>query len=179
MPVSLDSPDTGNLYLGKGIVSFQSDGELAYRDVGNVPEFEVTLNIEELEHFTSRSGTRSKDLVVVLEKSGSIRWVMEEWTPANLQLFFLGGTIDEGAANGPIMDLLASDAINGKVKFVGTNDQGPNYTMIADNVRIIPSGSINMIGEDWGGIEVTGEMLLSQSTGKFGTIQLTNLPSAS
>ena len=177
MPVSLTSPDVGNLYIGKGIVSFKKAGDVDFRDLGNVPEAELTLEIEELEHFTSRAGTRSKDLVVVLEKGGNVRFVMEEWTPENLLIFFLGTTVDEMAAGGPSFDILASNSIEGEWKFVGTNDVGPNYTVHAHNVRITPTGSINLITEEWGGIEVTAEMLLSQTTGKFGTVQLTNLPS--
>ena len=180
MPVSLSSPDTGNLYIGKGIVSFKNLTleESDFRDLGNVPEAELTLEIEELEHFTSREGTRSKDLVVVLEKGGNVRFVMEEWTPDNAALFFMSGSVDELAPGGPTFDILASNAIEGEWKFHGTNDVGPNYDIHLHNVRIIPSGSINLINEaEFGGIEVTAEMLFSQSTGKFGTSQLTNLPS--
>ena len=179
MPVSLTSPDTDNLYIGKGEVSFKKEGS-DWRDVGNVPEAELTLEIEELEHFTSRAGTRSKDLVVVLEKGGNVRFVMEEWTPENALLFFLGTEVDEANLNGPIFDILAGNAINGEWRFHGTNDIGPNYDFYLHNVRIIPSGSLNLIQDtDWGGIEVTAEMLLSQTTGKFGTGQLTNLGSGS
>lgn len=177
MPVSLSSPDIGNLYVGKGIVSFMLEGTDEWRDVGEVREAELTLEIEELEHFTQRAGTRSKDLTVVLEKSGSVRFIMEEFTPENLKLYFIGGTIDENAQGGPIFDIMAGDSLSGKWRFVGTNDVGPNYTIVLDNVRIRPEGSINLISEEWGGVEVTAEMLLSQETGKFGTVQLTNLPS--
>lgn len=177
MPVSLTSPDTGNLYVGKGIVSFWADGDSDWRDVGEVREAELTLEIEELEHFTQRSGTRSKDLTIVLEKGGNVRFIMEEFTPENMKLYMIGGVIDENAQGGPIFDIMAGDALAGKWKFVGTNDVGPNWTIILDSVRIVPQGSINLITEEWGGIEVTAEMLLSQSTGKFGTAQLRNLPS--
>lgn len=177
MPVSLTSPDTGNLYIGKGIVSFKKSGSDEWRDLGNVPEAELNLEIEELEHFTSRTGTRSKDLVVVLEKGGNVRFIMEEWTPENLLMFFMGTTVDEAAQGGPEFDILAANAIEGEWRFVGTNDVGPNYTVHAHNVRIVPEGSINLIGEEWGGIEVSAEMLISQVTGKFGTVKLTNLPS--
>lgn len=177
MPVSLTSPDTGNLYVGKGICSFKKDGEDDFRDLGNCPEVELTLNIETLEHFTSRAGTRSKDLIIVLERGGTLRFITEEWTPENLAMFFLGSTVDELAQGGPIFDILSEDAISGEFKFHGTNDQGPNYDIHLHNVRITPAGGLNLIGDDWGGIEVEAEILLSGSTDKFGTVQLTNLPS--
>lgn len=177
MPVSLTSPDTGNLYLGKGIAYFKISGEADYRDMGNIPEIELTPEIEELEHFTSRTGVRTKDLTVVLEKSGTVRWVMEEWTPANLQLFFLGGTIDENAQGGPVFDILSSDAVSGAWKFIGANAQGPQYLVELYNVRVVPNAGLNLIGEEWGTIEVNGEMLLDSVTGKVGICQLRNLPS--
>ena len=177
MPVSLTSPDTGNLYVGKGICSFKAEGEADFRDLGNCPEVELTLNIETLEHFTSRAGTRSKDLIIVLERGGTVRFITEEWTPENLRMFFLGGVVDEAHTDGPTFDIMAEDAISGEFKFTGTNDQGPNYDIHLHNVRITPAGSLNVIGEDWVGIEVEAEILLSSVTEKFGTVTLTNLPS--
>lgn len=175
MSVSLTSPDTGNLYVGKGICSFMKDGLNEFRDLGEVPECELNLEIEVLEHFTSRSGVRSKDLIVVLERSGTIRWVMEEWTPENLAIFFMGN-VDLDDPNGPTIDILDEDAVTGQFQFHGTNQVGPRYDVFAHNMRITPTSSINLINEnDFGGVEVTGEMLLSSTTNKFGTVTLTNL----
>lgn len=174
---TLTSPNTGNYYVGKGIVTFQVAGEPDPRDLGDVPEFEVTLDISTLDHFTSRSGIRSKDLIIVIERSGTARWVMHEWTPANLALWGMG-SVDELGSEGPTFDILSEDAIEGRLIFTGTNSVGPNWNLDLHRVRVTPSSSINMIQEnDWGGVEVTGELLLSESTGKFGTATLKNLPS--
>lgn len=178
MAVDLDNASTGNLYVGKGICSFKKSGNDEFRDLGEVPECELTLNIETLEHFTSRSGIRSKDLIVVLERSGTIRFVMQEWTPENLALFFMG-SVDLDDPNGPTVDILDVDAITGEFQFHGTNQVGPRYDVFVHNMRITPSASLNLIQEnDFGGVEVTGEMLLSSTTGKFGTVTLTNLNTA-
>ncbi len=37
------SPDTDNLYIGKGIVSFKRVGAGSFTDLGEVPEVELTL----------------------------------------------------------------------------------------------------------------------------------------
>lgn len=178
MAPSLTSPDTGNLYVGKGIVSFMKSGNDDFRDLGEVPEVELTLNIETLDYFSSRSGIRSKSHSIILEQGGEIRLRMDEWTPENLSMALMGGEIDEAGTDGPVFDILASDAISGELKFHGTNQAGPNYDIHLHNVRFTPSGSINFIQDnDWGGIEVTGEVLISQDTNKFGTATLTNLPS--
>ena len=89
------SPLTSQYYIGKGIVSIQLEGDITYRDIGNVPTFEFTPDIQTLPHFSSRYGVRAKDLEVVTEKNASLNIVMDEWTYDNLMLAFMG------AAAGP------------------------------------------------------------------------------
>lgn len=93
-------PDTGQVsplvsqyYIGKGVVSIQLEGDLAYRDIGNVPTFEFTPDIQTLPHFSSRYGVRAKDLEVVTEKNASLNIVMDEFTYDNLMLAFLGEAV--------------------------------------------------------------------------------------
>lgn len=174
MPSTLTSPNTGNLTVGKGIVYFMKTGDSEFRDVGEVLEFEVTLTIEQLDHFTQRQGTREKDLTVVLERGGQVRQVMEEWTAANMAIVLMG-SVDENAVGGPLIEIMSEDAIDGKVRFDGQNDVGARWEVILDRVRYIPSASINFISDEWAPLEVTGEILRSEETGKFGTAQHTNL----
>src|SRR6187397_342216 len=85
-----ESPNVLNYYIGKGNVYFKRSGDADYRHVGNVPEFEFTPDIEKLEHFSSMSGTKSKDRVVVTAKSATVRLVLDEWTAENIAIAFLG-----------------------------------------------------------------------------------------
>jgi hypothetical protein len=94
---TLTHPDTGAVsplvsqyYIGKGVVSIQLEGEVTYRDIGNVPTFEFTPDIQTLAHFSSRYGVRAKDLEVVTEKNASLNIVMDEFTYDNLMLAFMG-----------------------------------------------------------------------------------------
>ena len=174
---TLEAPDVGNLTVSKGVLTFKAEGEVAFRDLGNAPEIELTLDITTLDHYTSRAGVRSKDHQVVLERTGTVRFVLEEWVPANLALWGMG-TVDELAAGGPSFDIMSEDAISGELKFTGTNEVGVQVIVHLHNIRITPSASLNLIqDDDWGGIEVTAEVLLSQSTSKFGTMQVINIPS--
>lgn len=178
MPASLTSPDTGNLTVSKGALSIKllPDG-VSFRHMGNAPEIEITLEIEKLEHFSSLVGIRSKDKTVVLERSGELRAVLEEYTPDNLALWAMG-SVDLLAAGGPSIDILSEDVISGWLKFTGANEIGAQLLVNLHNVEFAPTGSMQLIDDDdWGGIEVTGEMLLSQDTGKFGTMQVVNIPS--
>jgi hypothetical protein len=93
MPATDLSPNVDNYFIGKGIVTWKGETDTEYRDVGNVPQFELALTVSKLDHFSSRTGIRAKDLSVANEKSATIRMVMEEITASNLALYMLG---DEG-----------------------------------------------------------------------------------
>lgn len=97
---TLTHPDTGMVspivdayYIGKGVVSIQLEADVAYRDIGNVPTFEFTPDIQTLAHFSSRYGVRAKDLEVVTEKNASLNIVMDEFTAENLRLTLMGGAV--------------------------------------------------------------------------------------
>lgn len=168
MPVSQNSPNVENYYIGKGIVYIKRTEDADYVDVGNVPEFEFTPEIERLEHFSSRAGVRSKDRTVVLEKAATIRLVMEEWTARNLALALLG-TVDNANPDEVTIDIFSLNSITAAVKFVGTNEVGPKWTFELPNVEFIPSAALNPISDEWGQIEVTGDVLFDEATQSFGT----------
>jgi hypothetical protein len=174
----MHSPNVGNLQVGKGIVSFQRDRTGAYKDLGNVTSFKVTPSVETLEHFSSREGTRKKDLEIVIEQGGEVVMVMEEFTAHNLSLMLMG-TYDEGAMGGPEVEILAISEISGALRFVGTNDIGPKVTIDLYNVSFQPSGDLEMISDEWNNMEVTGQLLVAPegdaNAGKFGLAKFTNV----
>lgn len=163
-----DSPNVLLYQIGKGICSFKKTGAALYRDLGNVPELELTPTIEKLEHFSSRSGTKKKDRVVVLQKGATLRVVMEEITAENLALATLGSVGAESAGDATIA-LLALSEITGAFKFVGTNDIGQQVDMDLPNVNMIPEAGINLISDEWGRIEITMDVLADED-GNFGTM---------
>jgi len=57
----------------------------------------------------------------------------------------------------------------GTLTFTGANDIGPQLIMTLTLVQFSPSGSINMIGDEYGILELTGEAL-ADVDGSFGTI---------
>lgn len=160
------APDIRNYYIGKGTVAFQKDGESDYRELGNVPVFEFTPTIEKLEHFSAQEGVRTKDRTVVLSKAGTVRMVMEEWNPENLAMALLG-TQSANSAGEAEIDIFSENAVSGKLKFTGTNEVGPKWEIILNKVDFIPSAAINPISDEWGGLEVNGDV--STVGGSFGT----------
>lgn len=168
------APNTDNYIVGKGNVFFKKVGASDWRHVGNVPEFEFTPNIETLEHFSSMEGTKAKDKTIVIEKGGTLRIVMEEWVAENMMLALLGEPAEVEASTGVeahlAIEILEANAISGAVKFVGNNDVGPRWDFEFNQVDFIPGASLNPISDEWGQIEVTGELVTVN--GSFGTARV-------
>ena len=101
-----------NYTVGKGIVSFRKDGAGAYADMGNCTEFEFTPELEKLDHFSSREGVRTKDKSIVIQKSGTVRLVLDEWTRDNIALAVLGTNAIVGGQS--ITEIFDSNAIKGR-----------------------------------------------------------------
>lgn len=163
----MPTPSVGNYYIGKGVVAISTDGGSIWRDVGNVPEFEFTPEIEQLEHFSSRQGTKEKDLTVVTSKSGTLRMVMEEWVVENLALALLG-TKTTAASGYDFIEIFSTNAINAMVRFIGTNDVGKTFRLELNSVDFIPGSSVNFISEEFGTLEVNGEV--AAVAGVFGRL---------
>ncbi len=165
MPVS---PSTDNLWIGKGIVTFQATGETTARDVGEVSELEFTPEIERLDKFGNRAGVRNKIKSVILSRSGTVRMVMDEITAENFALA-VAGTITTNTAGDNVVAILANNATEGVLRITGTNEVGQQLDAEFLNVSFAPNGSVGFISDEFGAIEVTGEVL-ADSNGDFGTV---------
>jgi len=162
------SPSTDNLWIGKGTITFQATGATSPRDLGEVSEAEFTPSIEKLDYFSSRSGVRKKVKSVILEKGGTLRLVMNEITAENLALA-VAGTEGTNTAGDKTVDILDKNAIEGEIVITGTNEVGQQIDATFYNVSFVPEGSIGFISDEWGSVEVTGEVLANGS-GKFGLL---------
>jgi hypothetical protein len=170
---SLTSPNIGNYYVGKGILSIKLLGETQYVDCGNVPVFEFMAKVTNLDHYSSRTGVRIKDFTAVIEISGSLNMQMEEMTARNMGFAMLGLPTGGPSPTPDTIDILANPVIYGSVKFVGTNDIGPQYTVILPLVKLSPSKAISLIANTWGTIDLEGDVLFDQLSGGFGTATVT------
>lgn len=166
MPPLPQAPFVDNYFIGKGVLMFKFDGESVYRYVGNVPELEMSPTLETLDHFSSMAGVKAKDLTIVLQKGGTIRIVMEELTARNLAMFLLSEP-DLSDPFEPTIEIFGQNLLSGAVKFIGTNEIGPRWTFEFNKVDFVPSGSFSPISDEWGNLEVTGN--LATAGGSFGT----------
>lgn len=155
---TLLSPNADNIQVGKGIVSFKKNGDSTFVDLGNVSALTITPTVTTLEHFTSRLGTKKKDLMIVLEQKCEAKITMEEMTAYNLSLL-LYGDVDTAAAGGPTVEIFGESQIFGELKFVGTNDVGPRMTVDLFNVSFTPQGDLNMISDEFNKMEVQADVL--------------------
>jgi len=171
MAYSATAPNVDNYWIGKGIVKFEPDGTTGYVHLGNAPEVEFTPALDVLDHFSSMAGVRSKDRKVIREKSATIRIVLEEMTPDNLGMALMGTVTDPTApATEPYsIDIFSLSEIVGKLRFIGNNDIGPKVQLDFDRISITPTSSISLISEEWASVEITAEVLIDGTTGKFGT----------
>lgn len=175
---SLVSPNIGNYYVGKGIVSIKLLGETTYTDCGNVPQFEFLAKVTQLDHFSSRTGVRVKDFTAVIEIAGSLTMQLEELTARNMGFALLG--LPSGGPS-PVPDtinIFSNPVIYGSVKFVGTNDIGPIWTVTFPLVKLSPNKAISLIANTWGVIDLEGDVLFDQLQQTFGTatVSLPNSP---
>lgn len=162
------SPSVLNYSVLKGIAKFTpTDG--VQRDLGNAPEVELTPEVTKLDHFSSRSGVKSKDKSVVTEKTLTLRIVLDELTRENVRMQLMGGVSDTSGEFG----IFADSEITGAFEFTGTNDIGSKIFLELPDVSFGPSGSLNLISDEWGQVELTAEVLFDEVTGDFGKCNIT------
>ena len=92
------SPDVNLYMVGKGKLYFDrwtsADGSTGERDLGNAPSFMVTPNVVPLDHFSSRTGIRSKDLSIDVEQSLNVKFSLDEISAENLALALCGDGVE-------------------------------------------------------------------------------------
>jgi len=172
---SLASPNIGNYYIGKGMVSIKLLGESGYVDVGNCPTFEFMAKVTNLDHYSSMTGVKVKDFSAVTEISGALTMILEEYTARNMGFALLGLPTSPGGSplgETEVIDVFANPVIYGSVKFVGTNDIGPNWLVTFPLVKLSPNKALSLIGNTWGEISLDGDVLFDQTLGTFGTAQV-------
>lgn len=97
-------PNTGDYNLGRGIVYVAElllgvPDDAGWRDLGNAPEFNVTNEVETLEHQSSRQGLKVTDKEVIISQKVSLAFQLDEINFQNLALLFSGSSVSEPDIN--------------------------------------------------------------------------------
>lgn len=92
------APDTRDYILGRGIVRLakltaaglpDADG---FRDLGNAPEFSITVSVEDLRHQSSRTQLKFTDKRCTISQEVGVSFALDEMNFQNLADFFSGAT---------------------------------------------------------------------------------------
>lgn len=144
--------NTSDYNLGRGKVYFAplTNGiPGAYRDLGNSPEFNVQVESETLQHFSSREGTRTVDKEVVISQSVGVTFQLDEVNFQNLALFF-SGKAEANALVNPAVAGVANIQITAAVElgrwYDLTSQNGGAGTRLYD----IASANISLVGDPGG-----------------------------
>jgi hypothetical protein len=163
------SPNIGNYFVGRGFLQMQIVGEVSYVDMGNCTSFELVAKPTLLEHYSSRVGVRTKDLVVVNELSATLTMSLEEITARNMATALLGTAHASGSVS---IDMLDNPLFYAAIKFTGTNVVGPKWNFTFPLCILTPSKAVSLISQGsgtWGTIDLQADVLKDPVTGKFGT----------
>jgi hypothetical protein len=102
-PNTTGKPNTNDYNLGRGICYFAAldanDAPTAYRDLGNATEFNISLEVETLEHQSSRSGLKLTDKEVIISQKVNISLTLDEVNFENLADFLSGSTAGTSATD--------------------------------------------------------------------------------
>lgn len=90
--------------IGRGKLLFRPDGytEAGYEDLGNCPDFKITVATEKKEHISSRSGLQLKDLEIITKQTATGSFTLDEPNIENIKRFIMsdaGSTSSQSAGN--------------------------------------------------------------------------------
>ncbi|RUW73685.1 hypothetical protein [Mesorhizobium sp. M2A.F.Ca.ET.067.02.1.1] len=171
-----DSPSTDNYFQGTGYALWTPEGG-AQRDLGNIVQCEITPSQDKLEHKKTRGGSKKTDFTQYNNQAMQIRIVLDEITPENLQLLFMGSDPEANTDGSKTIRLMNQSVIKGALEFIGDNVQGQKVHGVFPSVSFGPTGSFSPIEDaDFGQIEITGDLLAityTDGSSDFGTMTVT------
>lgn len=141
------SPNPSNYAIPKSNVYFTPTGGVR-RHVGNCPEASAELTTEQLEHFSSMTGVKTRDFTATTSKSMTISLTLEEMTRENMRIVMLGGDLEPNTEGEIGFEIGAASSVSGLLEFVASNDIGPRWDYTFYNVTFTPDGAVDLISKD-------------------------------
>ncbi len=130
-----------------------------FKDLGNVVDAPQEQEIDELEHYTARSGTRRRDRLLVREISEEIVLTLDEPNYENLRTFFRGGDVTDVAAssgNSVSDEVVQLVDLETRILYKGYNASSivvKDITDVTTYVKDTDYEEVDVIG-DWKGIKI-------------------------
>lgn len=146
--------DLGNQTLGRGKVyvsTFKSGTHTpaGWRFLGNTPSFNINVNQQKLDHFSSDAGVRVKDKSVVLQVDVTGNLVLDDINFANLSLFFFGtgSTLVQTSATAQVESF--TNVLQGYAYQLGITNSNPTGVRSISNVVVAVGGSTKTLDTDY------------------------------
>lgn len=124
MTINTPTNHVNDYTLGRGALYFARDDDDGYRFLGNVPAFNVNVQTQKLEHYSSVSGVGQKDLDIPTQINRSSTITLEDISHDNLALYFLGDnvTLSQTSLSAQTYSLIAK---GGRMYQIGETDNNP------------------------------------------------------
>ena len=151
-------PTPNNYVLGRGRVHFSrfltgTQTPEGFRYIGNTPEFNLNIESEDLDHYSSDDGIREKDDSVVLEVNRTGSLVTDNIDPQNVALFFFGDASILSQASVASQTLAISNPQAGRSYKIGASPSNPTGYFGIDptgfEVAVAPGGATLVAGTDY------------------------------
>lgn len=120
-----------NLTLGRGELFFApfaagTTNPTGERYLGNTPEFNLTLEEEKLDHYSSDRGIREKDKSISLQVNRTGTLITDNIDPENVALFFFGSASALAVTGATVTDEAIASVEQGKYYQLGTTAANPS-----------------------------------------------------
>lgn len=150
-------------YMGKGIVELTPEGGGTARDVGNVSALAFNINETIIKLANSRTAGGGTYASVNRIESVEFTATLHDLSPENLSMVLFGTTSEVGEV--ATIEALTTGAKTFKMVFSGINEAatGKTVTVTVHRAKIGAASGLGFIGDDFGALEITGEVLIDTS----------------
>jgi len=149
-------------YMGKGIVTLQK-GSADPVDVGNQSTLNFNVNENKINQPNYRTAGGGNYASVSRIESVEVTMTLHDLSPENLAMVLFGTvTKADGRA---VIQALTTGAQEFKMVFNGVNEAATGRTVIVTvhRLKVGAAQGLNFIGDDFAGLEITGEVLIDTS----------------
>jgi len=143
-----------NYTVSKGELHFSlfragTEVPAGFRFLGNAPEFNITIENETLDHYSSTRGIREKDASIVLETNASGTMTLDDIQVENLALFMFGESqvLSQTSATAQVENV--TDVLQGHSYQIGVSDVNPSGARALSNVIVKVGATAQTIEEDY------------------------------
>lgn len=155
----------GKTYFDKFLPnSNRKTGEMYF---GNGPEFTITTDTENLDHYASDYGLRVKDASVLLEAGMTGTFTCDNIAAENLALWFLGDLVNMTLTDQTGVKEVFKPVLRGKYYQIGTSDDTPTGLFNVDNVVVGVADGDAEIVPDTGDISTLPGVTVVTAAGNY------------